>query len=303
MNNKIIDFSIGNINAEIYCDSEMELIDLEQYEKFPVRTNKENTIRIKIFFEEKDIDISDYDIIYWGKTYFWGKDKLNKQICFGFGARYQLADIDKKDKDIWYALSDEKFNNVNLYIDRKWLIDQSFSQEFLYRPWIQRLIVEKLAWENTLVLHGAACSINGCYFVFLGDSGVGKSTLCKLLESKGHKVLADDRILLTYDDEKIVVSGTPWNTKNPHFSRNDRGILKKVFFLNHGTSNKIIQVDSIEIMRRVFKQVYKPLTCDKNEMINRVLTLSRIISTKFPGYELFFVPSTQVVTLLEKYTL
>ena len=231
---KIIEFSIGNINAEIYCNKNIKFYELEQYDSFPVFNRNEKTINIKVIFMDINVDLLDYDIIYQGKTHFWGKNKSNHKICFGFGSRYQIIDKDVKNIDIentniWYALSDEKLCNVDLYINKIWLLDQTFSKEFVYRPWIQRLIVEKIAWDNVLVMHGAACSINGNYCLFLGNSGVGKSTMCSLLEEKGHKILADDRIIISYGNN-IMVNGTPWNTKNPHFSKNAMGIVNKIFW-------------------------------------------------------------------------
>jgi hypothetical protein len=47
-----------------------------------------------------------------------------------------------------------------------------------------------------LVLHGSAIDIGGCTAVFLGDKGMGKSTMAATLHSRGHRLVSDDVVVV-----------------------------------------------------------------------------------------------------------
>ena len=54
-----------------------------------------------------------------------------------------------------------------------------------------------LMLRNTLPLHGSAVVIDGRAYAFLGDSGVGKSTLAAALVHQGYPLVSDDVIATT----------------------------------------------------------------------------------------------------------
>jgi energy-coupling factor transporter ATP-binding protein EcfA2 len=54
-----------------------------------------------------------------------------------------------------------------------------------------------LAHKGLLVLHGSAVEIAGEAVVFLGETGMGKSTLAASLDRAGHRLLGDDAVIVT----------------------------------------------------------------------------------------------------------
>ncbi|WP_308638137.1 HPr kinase/phosphorylase [Paenibacillus silvisoli] len=55
-----------------------------------------------------------------------------------------------------------------------------------------------LMLRHVLPLHGSAVVIGGKAYAFLGDSGAGKSTLAAAFVSRGHQLVSDDVIAVTY---------------------------------------------------------------------------------------------------------
>jgi len=68
-----------------------------------------------------------------------------------------------------------------------------------------------LELREVTVLHGCAVQVDGQAIAFLGGSGVGKSTLLLEMVSRGHKLVADDQVVITSRGRDLVVAPTtPW---------------------------------------------------------------------------------------------
>lgn len=74
--------------------------------------------------------------------------------------------------------------------------DPASLNHLLYDHVIPRVI----AATGVLVLHGSAVEIGGRLAIFIGDTGVGKSTLSASLHSKGHRLIGDDAVMVTCED-------------------------------------------------------------------------------------------------------
>ncbi|PEJ58440.1 aldolase [Bacillus sp. AFS002410] len=58
-----------------------------------------------------------------------------------------------------------------------------------------------LLQRKVLPLHGSAVAINGKAYAIVGNSGAGKSTLASAFLSKGYKLLSDDVIAVTFNED------------------------------------------------------------------------------------------------------
>lgn len=79
-----------------------------------------------------------------------------------------------------------------------------------------RKIAEKMMDRDTLLMHGAAVSIDGNGVMFIAESGTGKSTHAGLWTKKFKervKIINDDKPLVKITDNGIFVCGTPWSGK------------------------------------------------------------------------------------------
>lgn len=60
-----------------------------------------------------------------------------------------------------------------------------------------------LMQRNILPLHGSAIAINGKVYAIVGHSGAGKSTLASAFLNRGYKLLSDDVIPVSFNDDNI----------------------------------------------------------------------------------------------------
>lgn len=60
-----------------------------------------------------------------------------------------------------------------------------------------------LMQRKILPLHGSAIAINGKAYAIVGDSGAGKSTLAAAFLNKGYKLISDDVIPVSFNDDNI----------------------------------------------------------------------------------------------------
>ena len=75
-------------------------------------------------------------------------------------------------------------------------------------------------------------------YIFSGVSGKGKSTMAKLWDKSGAKVIHDDRLILRNTGNGYKMFNTPvYNNDEPRES-----LLDKIFIIEHGSKNMLIPV-------------------------------------------------------------
>lgn len=57
-----------------------------------------------------------------------------------------------------------------------------------------------LAYEGELIIHASAIEVDGTSILFVGDSGVGKSTLAASFDQSGTAMLCDDAVIVEWAD-------------------------------------------------------------------------------------------------------
>lgn len=94
--------------------------------------------------------------------------------------------------------------------------------------------------HNRIPIHSSAIVCNGSAFLFLGESGTGKSTHTRLWREHilGAELLNDDSPILAFEDGEAWVYGSPWSGKTPCF-RNERYPLKALVRLSQAPYNRM----------------------------------------------------------------
>lgn len=96
---------------------------------------------------------------------------------------------------------------------------------------ILRHIVNKLLKGNGFILHSSASNISGKAFLFTGNSGAGKSTTMKLLNSE-YPALADDTVIIKKEKSQYYLYQTPSIEKEWWVKKTSQKLpLEKVYFL------------------------------------------------------------------------
>ena len=73
-----------------------------------------------------------------------------------------------------------------------------------------RVINILLYQRGHFLLHGSVAAVDGAGVAFIGFSGSGKSSLAAALYADGHRVLADDTVVVSFENSPLVVPSFPW---------------------------------------------------------------------------------------------
>ncbi len=94
--------------------------------------------------------------------------------------------------------------------------------------------------KKSLMIHSSVAVLNGKAYLFLGKSGTGKSTHCRLWlkNFKNADILNDDNPVLKFENGETVVYGSPWSGKGAVY-KNERYIVGGIARLAQAPYNKI----------------------------------------------------------------
>ena len=108
-----------------------------------------------------------------------------------------------------------------------------------------------LLLRGGLLVHAAGAAISGRGFLFLGESGIGKSTLSRLLEDfLPGSVICDERLACRPVEGRWTMFGTPWKS-TAGISRRLAVPLAGLVFLEQAEENKIRPITTGEALPRM----------------------------------------------------
>ncbi len=97
-----------------------------------------------------------------------------------------------------------------------------------------------LALDDGVVLHAAAAVIDGAAHVFVGRSGVGKSTVARKLERHG-AILSDERVIMRRSASGYQAWGTPW-ASSLGAALNESAPLVALYLIAQSKENRITRL-------------------------------------------------------------
>jgi hypothetical protein len=214
-----------------------------------------------------------------------------------------------------YAIHDRAFAPSPPTLFERWtLLDAGFSQGGVLLPeaafHAERLfplqyhldlllVASFLARQGGMLLHATAIRDDGQGFVFSGPSGAGKSTLAGLWRVDGRaQVLNHDLVALRRGpDGGLAVYGTPWWTEDPALCSPLGAPLRAIYFIEHGTSNRITPLRGSEAAVSLVAQSYTLAHCDAG-LAADLLDLCVQVAETVPIYRLEFRPDAEVLALI-----
>lgn len=161
-------------------------------------------------------------------------------------------------------------------------------------PLDELLIVHYLSQGHGVEVH--ACGIedrDGRGYLFLGQSGAGKTTTARLWDHVGGvRILSDDRIILRLLDGCLWMYGTPWHGEG-RFSSPARARLDRIYFLAHGVANSARSLRPAAAVPRLMACSFLPFHSAAGlDFAFRFLEQATGLA---PVFRLEFVPDVQVV--------
>ncbi|HWU41674.1 MAG TPA: hypothetical protein VN203_28795 [Candidatus Acidoferrum sp.] len=139
-----------------------------------------------------------------------------------------------------------------------------------------------LADRGALIVHACGVVWQGKGYLFIGSSGVGKSTTARLWKAAGASVLNDDRIVLESSSAGTFIHSTPWSGEYPEVS-GEAAPLAAVYLLKKGHQVIYESVRPPVAGALLFAKSFPPLW--DPQRIGRVLeTLDRVCQAVCVGW-------------------
>ena len=166
----------------------------------------------------------------------------------------------------------------------KILTDISWLRLFALNNAVMTIYALAAACRNTVLIHASAVLNSNKAFLFLGKSGIGKSTQSRLWLKyvEGSRLLNDDTPVIRLDDSGILLAyGTPWSGKTRCY-KNSCAPIGAIVLLRQSSSNAITRLSALEPFAAIY-QSCSGLGCDEDLSEIQYMTLERIVS-KIPFY-------------------
>lgn len=158
---------------------------------------------------------------------------------------------------IAYSSSDP---NTAMFYDEDWqhIITYGALDISLFELLITALYSRLTFVEQAMLLHASFVKHKGEAIVFIGPSGIGKTTQAELW----HKTLrADiingDKAFASMKDQTPYIYGSPWSGSSPYYA-NDSAPLKAIILLEQGPTNKIQKLTGLHAFSALLKHTFIP---------------------------------------------
>jgi hypothetical protein len=164
-------------------------------------------------------------------------------------------------------------------------------------PLDELTVTHFLATRDGAEVH--ACGVlaaSGEAYLFVGQSGAGKTTMARLYQKSNQvRILSDDRIVLRKNNHGIWMYGTPWHGE-AEIASPEKGHVSKIFFLRHGEKNRLVPLGKAEAVSRLFTSCFPPFY--DQQAIEFILAFFDEVVKTIPCYELTFSPDERVVDFI-----
>lgn len=164
-----------------------------------------------------------------------------------------------------------------------------FTNQIFYTHAIQRRMVQ---------IHSSMIDHHGNGLLFLGPSGIGKTTMAELWNQyRGTLIINGDMNFVQETEEGFLGWGTPWHGSSP-YCENTNVPVRALVVLKQADRNSIRELDGFEKVQLVSNNVIYP-TWLENGMELCLDVLDHLLRA-LPVYELSCRPDEEAVALTEK---
>jgi len=170
-----------------------------------------------------------------------------------------------------------------------WLEGAGYETDPLEYPLDGLVLYYLTAINDDIMIHASGIYYDGHGYIFSGVSGKGKTTMARLWDNLGARVIHDDRLIIRNIDGTYRMFNTP-------VYKNDvpgESPLDKIFLIEHCHENKIVAAKGASAVSHVvancIQHNYNP------EMIARFLGSVSIMCSVVPVSTLYFKPDRSII--------
>ena len=192
-------------------------------------------------------------------------------------------------KDYEVMLVENRWEKAIVLPERVNRTEVSFTLMLFYTHAVQRHI---------LYLHSSLVDYQGNGLMFLGPSGIGKTTQAELWNKYRDALIINGDVVFVQETEDVFLGwGTPWHGSSP-YCENTSVSVSALIVLKQAEKNSIRELTGFEKVTAVSESVFYPRWLE-NGMELCLEILDHLLSS-VPVYELSCRPDEEAVRLVEE---
>ncbi len=209
---------------------------------------------------------------------FWSISKIDNELyistIFPYSNNRREAilqfSLKQKEWDLWLDITDDEVDPIEYPLDG--------------------LILYYLTVLNAdIMIHASGICYKGQGYLFSGISGSGKSTMVKLWNISGVKVIHDDRLIVRKEGKGYMMYNTPvYNNDEPQESWLDR-----IYIIEHGKENELRILKEAESVSCIMTNCIQHNW--DTDIIARLLDSVSDLSSAIPVARFFFRPDRSAI--------
>lgn len=186
------------------------------------------------------------------------------------------------------------YSDMTLYIPE----EVAFSFFLPFKTMVRVACNVGIAFHNGLSIHASFVEKDGYGVLFVGPSGIGKSTQATLWERYlGAEIINGDGPVIYEKDGIWYGAGIPWDGKDQIYIQRNLPI-KAVIVLEQAKENSIERLSSMQAMGVLLQLILHPIWDD--EAMDKVTGLLYRCAGTVPFYRLKNIPNEEAVALTQR---
>lgn len=163
---------------------------------------------------------------------------------------------------------------------------------------LNALLFTHLSTRHAIEMHSSLVDVNGKGIMFLGPSGIGKTTQAELwMKYRDAEIINGDMVFVKQEPECFLGCGSPWHGSSP-YCLNKQVPLSALIVLKQSRENSVRRLTGFEMVFSVISSVFFP-TWYKEGHEAACKTFDALLKS-VPVYELSCRPDEEAVRLIEE---
>ena len=186
------------------------------------------------------------------------------------------------------------------YVSENWMMAQIYpiQNKENFSLFLAQIFYTHAVQRHMIQIHSSLIEYKGRGLMFLGPSGIGKTTQAELWSKYRDALIINGDIVFVQETEECFLGwGTPWHGSSP-YCENTSVPVHAMIVLKQAPENSIRELTGIEKVTTVSDSVFYPRWLE-NGMELCLETLDHLMSA-LPVYELSCRPDEDAVALTEK---